>query len=394
MSIVLPSSKAELDALVGNQVQESLHLEYKASPALLNRGEISKDVSAFLNSDGGQIIYGIRENRRAPVSIDDGAALEDFNREQLEQIILSNIAPRPSGIAINAIPVSERSFAYAVGIQRSYRGPHQDSITRKYYKRFEFQSVAMQHFEIEDVRSRRALLLPLLSVDVAIHQEILVHVVVENIGEHPAFDVRFEFEPKIEWHRGKVPPLLERGTRFFPPGRKYHFLYGSYLDLMNVENKRATSFSVTVEYRHPLSDTVVREVFHCDLLDFDSASIIRSDVALTGDQIKRAVEDLTRKMDLLTSAVESTSTIAGATGLTLSLPTIRNLQAIATGALNEEHLDHRDWTPGALQEALGIDRDTARLVWTHTRRGDASKIGEAPGVSAELATRVRRLFTV
>lgn len=58
--------KADLQWHVDNQVEESLHLDYKAAYSLQKtdgkRAEVGKDVSAFANSDGGTIIYGMGEN--------------------------------------------------------------------------------------------------------------------------------------------------------------------------------------------------------------------------------------------------------------------------------------------------------------------------------------------
>lgn len=55
----------DLEYLITSEVEENIHLDYKASGALSKepkkRQEITKDVSAFANSDGGIIIYGISE---------------------------------------------------------------------------------------------------------------------------------------------------------------------------------------------------------------------------------------------------------------------------------------------------------------------------------------------
>jgi predicted HTH transcriptional regulator len=61
--IELPTTIAEVQTLIDTQVQESLHLDYKDSRALarVKASEISKDVSAFANADGGTIIYGVTE---------------------------------------------------------------------------------------------------------------------------------------------------------------------------------------------------------------------------------------------------------------------------------------------------------------------------------------------
>jgi predicted HTH transcriptional regulator len=59
-------------------------LDYKSSGALAkdskSRDELCKDVSAFANSAGGQIVYGIDEKNK---KLDGGSAL---TREWIEQV--------------------------------------------------------------------------------------------------------------------------------------------------------------------------------------------------------------------------------------------------------------------------------------------------------------------
>jgi predicted HTH transcriptional regulator len=87
------STKEDLQRLVDEEIQESLTLDYKASPSLArddkSRDELCKDVSAFANSAGGQIIYGIVEKDRKPVKVDDGG---DLSREWIEQVIDSRVS--------------------------------------------------------------------------------------------------------------------------------------------------------------------------------------------------------------------------------------------------------------------------------------------------------------
>jgi predicted HTH transcriptional regulator len=71
-------TKTDLDALYNGGIKEGIRLEYKASPAIDKRDdnkkiELARDVSAFANADGGQIIYGMVEKdhggaRRGPGS--------------------------------------------------------------------------------------------------------------------------------------------------------------------------------------------------------------------------------------------------------------------------------------------------------------------------------------
>src|SRR6266481_5232109 len=84
--------RADFQKMVDAQLEETLTLEYKASPALTrdskNVLELCKDVSAMANSAGGQIIYGIEEDKKThkPSKVDDGVTDEKITREWVHQI--------------------------------------------------------------------------------------------------------------------------------------------------------------------------------------------------------------------------------------------------------------------------------------------------------------------
>jgi predicted HTH transcriptional regulator len=126
----LPTTVAEIDQLIRDGVQEDLHLDYKESPAIdrTKRNEIAKDISAFANSDGGILIYGIVESNNLPVSKDGGVDHGVYTREWLEQVISSNITPRIDNIQIVPIPLSASNSIYCVDVPKSYRAPHQAPI--------------------------------------------------------------------------------------------------------------------------------------------------------------------------------------------------------------------------------------------------------------------------
>jgi len=149
------STKEDLQRLVDEEIQESLTLDYKTSPSLARddkpRSELCKDVSAFANSAGGQIIYGIVEKDRKPVKVDDGS---DLSREWIELVIDSRVQPRLDGLVITPVPVGSGRHAYVLTIpQASGRAPHQ-APDKKYYKRQNFQSVPMEDYEIRDALRR------------------------------------------------------------------------------------------------------------------------------------------------------------------------------------------------------------------------------------------------
>ena len=89
--------------LIQDKTLETTFLDYKSAEALAkkdkNKNEISRDVSAFANSAGGDIIYGISEDNHIPCEIDGTTELIE-KKTWLEQIINSNIQPRINGISV------------------------------------------------------------------------------------------------------------------------------------------------------------------------------------------------------------------------------------------------------------------------------------------------------
>lgn len=153
--------EADILSLINEGVKESLGLDYKACASLLktdrSKNEISKDVSAFANSAGGVIIYGVKEDGHIPTEIDCGFDPRDISKEWLEQVINSSIHPRIDGLLINQVELNTTSTGrvlYVVSIpQATTRAPHQAS-DHRYYKRFNFESVAMEDYEIKDILRR------------------------------------------------------------------------------------------------------------------------------------------------------------------------------------------------------------------------------------------------
>jgi hypothetical protein len=153
----------KINEYIKNQIEENLHLDYKAAASLgksdPKKKEISKDVSAFANSDGGVIIYGISEfnepeKSHLPEKIDPINRTE-YSKEWLEQVINSNISPKIKGIKIFPIQIGEpedNKSIYVVEIPQSDTA-HQAK-DRRYYKRYNFESVAMEDYEIKDIINR------------------------------------------------------------------------------------------------------------------------------------------------------------------------------------------------------------------------------------------------
>ncbi len=152
-------SFSDVQSLIHNQIEESIHLDFKAGDALskqpLKKKELSKDIASFANSDGGIIIYGLNEDNHVAKSFSfiDGA---EFNKEWLEQIINTTINRRIDGIVIHPIRKENdlSKTIYIVKIPRSIDAPHQ-SQDKRFYKRFNFESVMMEEYEIRQLYGRK-----------------------------------------------------------------------------------------------------------------------------------------------------------------------------------------------------------------------------------------------
>lgn len=148
---------------IGASAEESTILEYKAAGALGKspgkKTEITKDVSAMANADGGVIIYGVKvydedDKKHLPEKLDPIDRTQ-FSKEWVEQVI-NNIRPRINGLTIHPVPVNidtePNSVVYVVEIPKSTTA-HQATDLR-YYRRYNFQCLRMLDHEIRDVMNR------------------------------------------------------------------------------------------------------------------------------------------------------------------------------------------------------------------------------------------------
>jgi hypothetical protein len=142
----------DLENMIFNKAEESINLDFKSSGSLdkaeNKKIEITKDVSAFANSDGGVIIYGIKESNHVAdeFSFING---DEFTKEWLEQVINSGIQQKIEDLKI--CPVRRagniKETIYVVEIPESTNSPHMAK-DKRYYKRYNFESVPMEEYEV------------------------------------------------------------------------------------------------------------------------------------------------------------------------------------------------------------------------------------------------------
>jgi predicted HTH transcriptional regulator len=141
-----------LNSLHTNQIQESSTLEYKASPAVGNKQEIAKDISAMANAEGGQFVYGMRESNHLPVGLDDGHNSTLYNGLWFEQIIQQNISPRVEGLKIKQVQASDGNVYTIIDVPAS-KTVHQSGDGR-YYRRRNFRNDIMKDYEVREAMNR------------------------------------------------------------------------------------------------------------------------------------------------------------------------------------------------------------------------------------------------
>lgn len=391
----LPSTREDLQRLIQNEVQESLHLDYKGSQGLTTeKNDVAKDVSAFANSDGGLIIWGITESGHKPTAVDSGVDHIRYNREWLENVITSNIAPKVNGIVIVQIPLSDSASAFAVKIPKSYRGPHQDRTSNRYYKRFNFKAEPMEDYEIADVRARSLVVPTLISFDIEIRHAVLVYFTIANVGKAVARDVQLKFSPEPSWpDQNAIPPIIGRGIKFFPPGKEFRIKYRTLQELFSQPGKNVTAFEVDIEYVHSDTGEPVSEPFHVDIEDYLYTGIPYSEFADYGKKLIDAIEKLTREVRKLDDHVESLTRLSGASGLDLSITTIRELAGIAHTPAPVRRLSPEGCDPSLFQEILNIDFDFAHKLCQHFHRSSAEDgLNQIEGMTPSILDRIRLHF--
>ena len=172
------------------KVDESDILDYKED--FQKEDEIIKHVCAFANTRGGYLVFGVKESKDGghPTKI-TGVDDNKIHKEKIENLMLSNIAPRMD-IKIKAIAVhSKKTSILLVQIPDSYNKPHYNQKNNKFYKRYNFQSNEMTEQEIADSYRRR-----FSSYD---RVEQYVHRLLENEKKYPCIEYIVVIPSNIEY---------------------------------------------------------------------------------------------------------------------------------------------------------------------------------------------------
>lgn len=198
------------------------------------RQEMAVQISAFANSDGGTIVYGVSDNGDIHLGgISRSVKGTQPTKDWIETIALTLTEPQVHGLRVHEVlsnglshsKISKDKAVYVVEVPASPDAPHQCIHDRKYYTREGSHSVPGSHAELRAIvnRSRVPLLkaeFKIKSIALPVQQEgriagkgtITLQVRVNNIGRAMASAASMEtniHEPDAAftaWEQGTVAP--------------------------------------------------------------------------------------------------------------------------------------------------------------------------------------------
>lgn len=164
-------TKEDIHDFIDSYTSENYLFDLKRKEGLSKskKGDICKDVSAFANTRGGIIIYGIGEDKENDTIFLDAFHKSYFSIQSLEQIIIGGISKPILGVRYFAIEMEEGKFIYLVKIPESEDSPHMALKNKKYYIRYEETSQAIEEHLV------RSLYFKSVSVDLNLDLKFSLH---------------------------------------------------------------------------------------------------------------------------------------------------------------------------------------------------------------------------
>lgn len=147
----------DLLALKENAVIERKTLEYKqALPGGSDseKREFLADVSSFANASGGDLLYGVSEDKAtgAPKAI-DGLAIGNIDQEKLrlENMIRDGLKPRLPSCTILPLQLTNGKYVFMIRIPKSWISPH-SVINGKYHAFYSRNSSGKYPLDVGEIR--------------------------------------------------------------------------------------------------------------------------------------------------------------------------------------------------------------------------------------------------
>lgn len=156
---LLAITQAHIEQLVADQIREGPHLDFKRElPTAWNdaaKHEFLADTTAFANSGGGDLIFGLDEDGQAQASRVIPQAISNVDQEirRLQDFLLNLAEPRLPGVKIHAVPVSisgSDGYVIVVRIPQSWAGPHRVKTNQHFFIR---DGLRKRQLDVPEIRS-------------------------------------------------------------------------------------------------------------------------------------------------------------------------------------------------------------------------------------------------
>jgi hypothetical protein len=149
-------SESDLQGLINNSVFEGKRLEYKQELPRTrgDRKALAQEASSFANTQGGDLIYGIKEDEDSgePVEFHD-LDISDVDEEvgRLDSILRDGITPRIPGYQVKTIELGGDEHVVIIRVRESFRSPHRVTLGGhdKFYAR---SSNGKYPLDVEELR--------------------------------------------------------------------------------------------------------------------------------------------------------------------------------------------------------------------------------------------------
>lgn len=146
----------DIEKLISDSVAESKTLEFKKELKISSdkdRREFLADISALANTIGGDLIFGIEENKNGEAKSIIGLNIERIEEEiiRLENIIRDGIEPRIIGIQPYHLKLDENRYIIILRIPNSWISPHR-VIFKGYDKFFGRSSKSKYPLDVNELK--------------------------------------------------------------------------------------------------------------------------------------------------------------------------------------------------------------------------------------------------
>jgi hypothetical protein len=144
--------EADISSLIAEQTTEGAYLDLKRDLPGRNdaaRHEFLADVSAFANSAGGDLIYGVDEDGEGKaVTVVAQVGNPDQEARRLLDVLMHGVQPRIPGVQVQPVTV-DGGFVLIVRVPQSWAGPHRVNTNQHFFVR---EGARKRQLDVPEIR--------------------------------------------------------------------------------------------------------------------------------------------------------------------------------------------------------------------------------------------------